>query len=68
AAVECEGFAYPGFNQHSAWLNRLGFVERLRLLLGRHQEFRGMQAVRLKSSSSQMESRLTHSMGLAEKK
>ncbi|WP_233411182.1 hypothetical protein, partial [Rugamonas violacea] len=30
AAVECEGFAYPGFNQHSAWLNRLGFVERLR--------------------------------------
>ena len=27
--MECEGFAYTGFNQRSAWLNRLGFVDRL---------------------------------------
>ena len=28
--MECEGYACPGFNQRYAWLNRLGFVDRLR--------------------------------------
>ena len=37
--MECEGFAYPGFNQRSAQLNRLGFVERIHFFDTRQYDY-----------------------------